>query len=425
VRRAGCGVRGATCGSDADAIPHPGALNMEVLSCAAVGFHVRVVLQRSAACAVLLLVGGATARGQSASFQDLASELAAKIAAVVSPGGAVLVTSIPVDAADEAPLQQVVREVARVLTARGDRLVASEAAAVVVAVGCTTNLRERVCLAEVRRSETRQVVSASKAHDGRTSGDADPTLALEAAPLFAQRAAILDVAPLGDRLLVLDPAAITLYRRADDGWQRVESRAIGPARVWPRDVRGRLRASGSAIEAFLPGAVCRGPVDLSLLTCVDEREPWPLAVDNAGIDAARNYFQTPEGVSFVGAAALGADGDARWALADLSGTLILMDERRKPLGAIGSSDDVAGLTARCRPGAYLLASSRLAGADTETLRLLRVVGRHLLTAATPLVMPGRLTALWAAPGASVATVIAHDAGAGRYEAFQVSISCAR
>ena len=322
---------------------------MEVLSCAAVGFHGRAPFPRTAACAVLILLGGATVRGQRASFEDLASELAAKIAAVVAPAGAVFVTSIPVDAADEAPLRQVAREVARVLTARGDRLVAAEAAAVVVTVGCSTNLRERACLAEVRRADTRQVVSASKADDGRTSGDADPILALEAVPLFAQRAAILDVAPLGDRLLVLDPAAITLYSRADEGWQRVESRAIGHARVWPRDLRGRLRVSGRAIEAFLPGAVCRGPVDLSGLTCVDEREPWPLAVDNAGIDAARNYFQTPEGVSFVGAAALGADGDARWALADPSGTLMLMDERRKPLGAIGSSDDVAGLTARCRP----------------------------------------------------------------------------
>jgi len=408
---------------------------MEVLSCAAVGFHGRAPFPRTAACGVLILLGGATVRGQRASFEDLASELAAKIAAVVAPAGAVFVTSIPVDAADEAPLRQVAREVARVLTARGDRLVAAEAAAVVVTVGCSTNLRERACLAEVRRADTRQVVSASKADDGRTSGDADPILALEAVPLFAQRAAILDVAPLGDRLLVLDPAAITLYSRADEGWQRVESRAIGQARVWPRDLRGRLRVSGRAIEAFLPGAVCRGPVDLSGLTCVDEREPWPLAVDNAGIDAARNYFQTPEGVSFVGAAALGADGDARWALADPSGTLMLMDERRKPLGAIGSSDDVAGLTARCRPGAaYLLASSRtIRGAaervdlqaDTDTLRLLRVVGRRLLTAATPLVLPGRLTALWAAPGAGVATVVAHDAGTGRYEAFQVSISCVR
>jgi len=95
---------------------------------------------------------------------------------------------------------------------------------VVVTVGCSTNLRERACLAEVRRADTRQVVSASKADDGRTSGDADPILALEAVPLFAQRAAILDVAPLGDRLLVLDPAAITLYSaqtRGGSEWNRV------------------------------------------------------------------------------------------------------------------------------------------------------------------------------------------------------------
>ena len=170
--------------------------------------------------------------------------------------------------------------------------------------------------------------------------------------------------PVGDRLVVLDPSAVTLYQQADEGWRRVASKPIVSSQTWPRDLRGRLRTNGTAVEAFLPGLVCRATVDLTNLTCASERESWPLAVDNSGIDAARNYFQTPEGLAFVSAASLGADAEADWVLADGAGRLVLLDAERKLLGAAGAGDDVAGISARCRPGSFIVTSSRTAGAET-------------------------------------------------------------
>jgi hypothetical protein len=288
-----------------------------------------------------------------------------------------------------------------------------------------------VCVAEIRRGPfdsapggpARDLVSAVAPRASPADPAPDVTLALETVPLFGQRTAILDVARVGDRLTVLDPSAVTLYRHADEGWRRIASRPIVSSQTWPRDVRGRLRTNGTAVEAFLPGVVCRATVDLTNLVCANEREPWPLAVDNSGIDAARNYFQTPEGLAFVSAASLGADAEAGWVLADGAGRLVLLDANRELLGAVGAGDDVAGISARCRPGSYIVTSSSTAGADTDTLRLWQVVGRRLVAAATPIVLPGRLTALWAEAGASVATAVTHDAGAGRYEAFHVKISC--
>ena len=384
--------------------------------------------------ALLVLTGATTVFAQrSLSFQDLAPALAAKIAAVVAGGERIAIASVVVDGTDEAPVRQVEREVAQLLSARGLRIDALVTAPAVITVGCTANLRERVCVAEIRRGPfdsaqgrpARDIVSAVAPRGFPADPAPDLTLGLATVPLFGQRTAILDVAEVGDRLLVLDPSAVTLYQHADEGWRRVASRPIVSSQTWPRDVRGRLRTNGTAVEAFLPGVVCRATVDLVNLACANEREPWPLAVDNSGIDAARNYFQTPEGLPFVSAASRGADAEAGWALADGSGRLVLLDADRKLLGAVGAGDDVAGISARCRPGSYLVTSSRTAGADTDTLRLWQVVGRRLLAAATPIVLPGRLTALWAAPGASVATVVTHDAGAGRYEAFHVNISCVR
>ena len=402
-------------------------MTMEVLSSAAVGCHGhQSPSRRPGLVALFFLTGATTVFAQpSLSFQDLAPALAAKIAAGVAGGERIAIASVVVDTADEALVRQVEREVVRLLSARGLRIDTVTTGAAVITVGCTTNLRERACVAEIRRGSTRDLVSAVAPRGSPADPAPGVTLALETVPLFSQRTAILDVAAVGDRLVVLDPSAVTLYRHADEGWQRVASRPIVSSQTWPCDVRGRLRTDGTAVEAFLPGVVCRATVDLMNLVCANEREPWPLAVDNSGIDAARNSFQTPEGLAFVGAASLGQDAEARWALADVAGRLVLLDRDRNLLGAVGAGDDVAGISARCRPGSYIVTSSRTAGADTDTLHLLEVAGRRLLAAATPIVLPGRLTALWAAPGASAATAVTHDTAAGRYEAFQVNISCVR
>ena len=294
-------------------------------------------------------------------------------------------------------------------------------------VGCGENLRERACVAEVRRGEARDVVSAVKPHDvGPLRGrDAIGPVAIEAMPLFAQQAPILDVLTLDDRMFVLDTTAVTLYRRANDDWQRMESGAIEPARTWPRDVRGRLRLTGSSVDAFLPGVVCRTSPELTILTCADQREAWPLAVDNTGLDTLRNTFQTPEGTPFFSAATLDPAAGAPTVIVDLTHTLILMNESRTALGSIGSADDVASLRAPCGGSGYLLTSAGTPGARTDTLHLWRVESRRALRSATPIVLPGRVTALWAAPGETVATAIVRDTDGDRHEAFQIRLACAR
>jgi hypothetical protein len=72
----------------------------------------------------------------------------------------------------------------------------------------------------------------------------------------------------------------------------------------------------------------------------------------------------------------------------------------------------------------LIASSGR-GDRPDTLRLFHVLRRQLIPAAAPVELPGRFTALWAAPGASVATAVAQDAGAERYDAFQIRLACDR
>ncbi|HMD34582.1 MAG TPA: hypothetical protein VKH42_06425 [Vicinamibacterales bacterium] len=259
----------------------------------------------------------------------------------------------------------------------------------------------------------------------------EPSLALDTRPLLAQRTPILDVAiaPDGARLIVLEPDQVSLRRvdAAGDASDVVEQRAVQTARIWPRDLRGRIDASHVPFDVFLPGVTCRGGLDPLRISCADETAPWP-GLANSGVEAARNYFTTPEGRPFSSAAPLPAGAQARWLVADRQGGLLFFDDKRSPVGRPATAgDDVAAAYAACSAGPFVVVSNRVARdaagaadpADVDELRLFRVAGRELVSSATPLRLPGILTALWDA------VAIVHDVATDRYEAFRISVSCAR
>jgi hypothetical protein len=365
----------------------------------------------------------------SVPYQDLARDLVAKIATVVAPGQSVHVAWVE-NETEEAP-------VAQLLKARGVRVVNGLDAAVSVTVECSQNLRERVCAAEVRQGGRSDIVVVTRPLDADASADRGTPLALEVRPLFVQRAPILDVAVAGD------PTAVTEYRRVENGWQRQGARSISTSRVWPRDVRGRLRMEAATLEVFLPGAGCRATLNPFNMTCADEPQPWPIGIENSGVMPARNYFTTPEGKAFYGSATLGPEADARWLLVGQERRLVFLDGDRRAVepgtGATptvsaephepdepGETDEIAGLATVCGPGTYVILGSRVnAGNGTSALHLFRVAARRLIPAASPVPLPGTLTALWATEEARAATAVSRNLDTGRYEAFQVDISCTR
>jgi hypothetical protein len=379
-------------------------------------------------CWLVVALGLAVPRPIAAppsSFDDLISDLAARIAAVVPSSDRVHV----VVAGDGATTPAGVRTaIVQRLTARGFQISEAAAGATVLTVACSTNLRERVCAADVAKAGgARETLFAT----GPIPSDADadgPAAMLDMRHVFSQRAAILDVALLGDRVIVLDPAAMTMYQRAGYVWQKVRAQPIASSRVWPRDMRGRLRVAGQSIEAYLPGVVCRANLESFVVSCADERQPWPLPVDNTGIAAGRNYFTTPEGLAFYGSAALESDSGARWLLVGDQARLMLLDDGRRPVdAALGEADDVAGVSG-CGSGAFVLAGSHTPANDgRDIVRLFRVVERRMIPAAPALVLPGALTAMWSSsfPVSAVATAIVRDPLSDRYDAIQIEVACGR
>jgi len=379
----------------------------------------------SALCTLLFVFAWVAAVLPQASFpyQDLASDLAARIASAIPAAAQVSIASAPENQPDDmAPFEA---DVSARLIGRGVRVVGAADGVIAIQLACLQNLRERSCAAEIRSGAARDIVMVTRAHDGRPRADAGASLSLEVRPLFAQRAQLLDVAIVGERLLVLDVESLTLHQRMAGTWQPLESRPLAAGRAWPRDPRGRLRVEGDRFEAWLPASACTGLVAPLAVTCAERQQPWPIGIENGGLDAGRNYFTTPEGLTFYSAAPLGEAAGARWLVADRDGALTWLDAARRAVGNAGFGDDVAGLAAACGADSTVVAVERTPGADGDALRVFQAVRRRLVPAASPIALAGRSTALWSTPGADSATVVVHNTGAARYEAFQIRIACPR
>ncbi len=405
----------------------------EVLSFAAVGCHGREwwtpafalrgfgVAGRFASSALIFLLAAATARAQPAT-QDLASEFAGRVAAAMAPGATVHLVCTGDDGRTQLDL-------GRSLAARGIRLAELRDGATTVRCSCLENLREYACIADIGDGAARRVVAATRAKNSGGRSLPSPIVALQLRPLHAQRDPILDVTMAGSALLVLTPTTVTRIPLPEQAAVAPQSAAIATGRVWPRDLRGHLRADGDAFEVFLPGVTCRGSSMPFALACADEGESWPIGIENAGMAASRNTFATPEGFSFYEVAPL--DG-GQWLVVDQQGTLTFLDAQRRVVARGDATDHVAALRSACTPGSYVVTARRSSDLESaDVLRLARVVGSSLVPEASTIALPGVMTALWSARMPSraqddrEAVAVVHDIQTGRYEAFHLSLSCAR
>jgi hypothetical protein len=72
--------------------------------------------------------------------------------------------------------------------------------------------------------------------------------AVTARVLWEQDSPMLDVAVNGDRLFILEPAAVVTYLRGAAGWERPDSHVLEGAPV-VRDPRGRLQVTADSVAA--------------------------------------------------------------------------------------------------------------------------------------------------------------------------------
>jgi hypothetical protein len=294
------------------------------------------------------------------------------------------------------------------------------------------NQSQVLIVEEARKGDERQVwISSWK----RTAAAASLPggMSLEKKLVWEQEEQILDVALLNGGILVLSPSRITL--RTGSGTQ---SLPISPGHIWPRDLRGHLRASGGGFKAWLPGLACSGFTEPSLtVECHPGDEPWTLDAGARGIllanfTAGRNYFDgrivLPNGVRrtlppFFSIAAVEENGAPYWLLALPGGRTQVLNGGFEPVGSVAAwGSDLAAAEARCAGGSQALATRGGDGHETDSIRAFALANRTPVPLTPPLELPGPVTALWSSSG-SPAVAVVRDLDTGRFAAYTITVNC--
>lgn len=290
---------------------------------------------------------------------------------------------------------------------------------------------------EARRGDDRQVWIASW---NRTASESlkPAGVSLDLKQVWRQTDPILDIAFLPAGMLVLSPAKLTLYTRTGDSWTAAASSSIANAKPWPRDLRGRVRATGATFQVFLPGLACNGNTDPALSAdCRASEAPWVLESGSRGLllatfAASRDYFDgrvvTQSGARksvapFYSAASVESQGRTFWVMAQTDGRAQIADASLEPLGAIAQwGSDIAGIDAHCGGPSQVLATRTGDWSEPDALQSFTVAERAATPATAAALLPGPVTALWPS-GASAALAVVRDLVSGDFIAYVASVSC--
>lgn len=383
-------------------------------------------------------------------------QLARKIVAITGPG-AVAVTVENRSSLGRRESEAVQNGLRFALEQSGVRFAEADQAAASVIISLSENPTSYVWVAQIRQGEgdtTVAMVAVPRTGGAPAVHDSMP-MVLRRTLLWSQVDPILDLAVLEEgatptRIVVLDPAKISLYRWQGSQWQTEQVMEIPHARAWPRDMRGRLvAAKDHLMDVYLPGVSCHSAGgNLLSLNCRDSEDPWPLvANDISGNSAAaggvivnqqfgffaptRNFFTgvlSPglgKGVSvpsFYSAAALPRGKYTLWLLAATDGQVHMVDGVSDRSTRLEWGSDLAMIKSSCGAGWQVL-STTAGGRSGDSVRAYEIPDRDPVAASAAIDFAGKITALWTESRGDTAVAVMKNPETGSYEAFRLAMAC--
>jgi len=352
--------------------------------------------------------------GWSQGFDEPSRVLAQKIIAALK-------TREPITLAFSTPSSDAAVALDRELRRLGITIAAQ--AGVAVTVMLSENFRGLVWVAEIRRGDASEIVM----EEGPRPPEAASTvpLAIEKKRLLEQEPRILDLAPLGHGLLVLDAESVSVYENSE----RKLTIRLPVTRPLPRDLRGRLFVQGDVYQAYLPGITCNGNAANGLsISCRDEGL-WPLGPNARGMSIpTRNFFENfvqPDGLQkrmppFFTVVQLRAD----WLFAGTDGRARFYNAAFEPGPSwSGWGSDLAVIESACGSRTLLLATGTGDSTAPDSTQAFELTDSTPRPVGDPVSFPGPVTALWPASERGTALAVYRDLKSGRYAAFRLAIPC--
>ncbi len=402
-----------------------------------------------------------TVFAHAADWNATEQRLARKIVAVTGPG-AVALTVENRSSLARRESEAVQNGLRYALEQLGIQFVDGEQAAASVAISLSENPTSYVWVAQIRQGEGDTAVAmVSVPRPGGTPAVHDSMpMALRRTLLWTQDDPILDVAVLEEgatptRIVVLDPAKVSLYRWQNGKWQTEQVMEIPHSRPWPRDLRGRLIAVKDHLQdVYLPGVSCHSAGgNLLSLNCRDSEDPWPLVANDihenfpapGGSTAAagspaqsaffaptRNFFTgvlSPGlgkgGVtvpSFYSAAALPRGKYTLWLFAATDGQVHMIDGMSDRTSSVAWGSDLTMVKTSCGAGWQVL-STTPGEHSGDSVRAYEIPDREPVAASAASDFAGKITALWTESRGNTAVAVVNDPETRSYEAFRLAVAC--
>ena len=406
---------------------------------------------RCAGFGLCCLVAMTSFSASTADWSAAEQQLARKIVAVTGPGAATLVVQNR-SSLGRRDTDIVQNGLQSALAQAGVRLVNSEQAAASIALSLSENESSYVWIAEIRQGTAdAAVVMVSVPRPASTvrAPDSMP-MTLRKTPLWSGHDRILDVAILEGtdsptRIAVLGAENISFYRMVAGKWQTEQALAMNHAQPWPVDLRGRLLwTKDHALEAYLPGVICRGAtMGSNTLNCRESDDPWPLAGTAnpssgngtallTGFFASRRNFFT--GVispsigkfstvsKFYSAGFVPRDKYILWLFAGTDGSVHMIDGIRDQTAAIEWGSNIATLRTACGAGSQVLAANASTDKD-DSVRAYEFPDRDPVAVSAAVDLPGTVSELWTESSGDTAIAIVKNRETGNYEAFRLAMAC--
>lgn len=390
-----------------------------------------------------------------------ARQLGDKIVAALPPREAVFVDLRNLSSLSGLEVVAVRRALESELQSRGLQLVSESAPHVEVRLTLSETPDGLLWVAEVPHAEARQVemISLPKPRGSDTRPRA-PELLLEKKLIWEQEEQILDLALLDapgakdQRMVVLEPTRIALYGRKGDGWELRQGFPVGSADPAPRDLRGQIQygkkkkdPGGEEVWAVLPRMSCVLKLSETSkareIDCNRSNAPEWVLFAGAGIAYAlldfadsRNFYTGEirgEGgtvakiAPFFSGAVIQekASGDDLWILAHLDGRVQLYNNERRLLATFsGWGSELASIESGCGVGWQLLVTRSGDWTETDAITAYEIVDWQALAVGWPIEFPGPVMSLESRANNGAIAVV-RNLKTGRYEAYQLSISCGR
>ncbi len=300
-----------------------------------------------------------------------------------------------------------------------------------------------------------EMVSLPKPGSSGTAPRA-PELLLEKKLIWEQEEQILDVALLQDSsgpapmMLILEPKKVSLYRRQSDRWELRHSYDVPTEKPWPRDLRGQILLEDHFFQIHLPGIECDGDAWKAItMECEEIATPWTLSSargqsEDYGLAPRQNFFlerpspgvENPRKLApFYSYASVvdeknetfsiytGLDGRTRIYGEDSDEPEANSNEPEAVIAGWGS--EIAGLESDCGNHSQVLATQPGDAAVPDAVRAFEIINRRVVAVSPAVELPGPVIVLWTGSDNGKVIAVVRNLKTGRYEAYQLSISCGR